>query len=113
VFPKNVNDFKCLTELNTHYFSSKSPYNGKSRIGSWTFYEQCLNNTGLGNVQISYDASGVRDAQTVRVPSYGEGLVKSSYNFYSGRKSFFTVPLALFTVYVRGGGWLKSQNTVI
>jgi len=38
----------------------------------------------LGNVQISYDAS-MGFAQTVRVPSYGEGeILPNRQNFYSG-----------------------------
>jgi len=58
--------------------------------------------------------------QTVRIPSYRRGgMAKSSYNFYSGWKSLIIVPLALFTVYAGGGGWLKTsydwkrQNTVM
>jgi len=44
----------------------------------------------LGNVQ-SHDASG-RFAQTVRVSVYrGRGLAKSSYNFYSGWKSWLNM----------------------
>jgi len=52
--------------------ASKFPYVHKSRRP-----------LALGNVQISYDAMGEGFTQTVRVPSYvGEGLTKSSYNFY-------------------------------
>jgi len=51
-------------------------------------------------------------AQTVRVPSYGEGdLAKSSYNFYSGWKILFTVFLALFSAYVgEGVGWKRHME---
>jgi len=51
----------------------------------------------LGNIQIRvYDILGGGVLKTISVPSYGgRGLAKSSYNFYSGWKSFFTVPLAL------------------
>jgi len=40
----------------------------------------------LGNVQRSYDASGKEEGftQAVQVPSYGEGLAKSLYNFHNG-----------------------------
>jgi len=40
----------------------------------------------------------------------GGGLAKSSYNFYSGWKSLFTVSLAQFTVYVSRDGWLKTSK---
>jgi len=38
----------------------------------------------------------------------GGGLAKTLCNFYRGWKALFN-SLALFTVYVRGGGWLKMS----
>jgi len=48
--------------------------------------------------------------QTVRVPSYGEeGWPNRHIAFIVAEKAYFTVPLALFTVYV-GEGWLKTPE---
>jgi len=75
---------------------------------------------------MSYNASGPRGrgfAQTVRVLSYGGGRIWPNLhiNFIVAEKAYFTVPLALFSVYVGGdskrhmGGGVgrKRQNSVI
>jgi len=60
-----------------------------------------------------YTLWGEEAAQTVRLPSYGEGVMaESSYNFYSDLKGLIHSLFALFQVYLDIWGRGVTANVI-